>query len=487
MNYALWFQLASPEIVLSASGLVLLLIAAWGGEKASRLVSVLTVAALFGALALSFNFLLGDGFSEGADAFYGQYRMDRFASLSKVLIFLSAIACVIVAPKFFARGNQMRPEYPILILFASIGMGLMVSAVDLLTLYIGLELNSLAAYVLASFLRSDDRSAEAGLKYFVLGALASGILLFGMSLLYGFTGTTSFIGIQTAFADGVSSGALFGIVFVLSGLAFKISAVPFHMWTPDVYEGAPTPVTTFFATAPKVAALALTMRVAIEAFGGQQSIWQQIVIFVALASIILGAAGAIGQTNIKRLLAYSSINNVGFALVGLAAGSTEGVAAVLVYLAIYVVMTLGSFLIVLQMRGPDGQPVEAMDSLSGLSRTQPRLALALAIMMFSLAGIPPLFGFYAKFAVFWAAVQAGLFAFAAIGIAASVIGAYYYLRVVKTMYFDEPAGAGFVPMQSRIEGGLILASAAFLSPLGYLAIPALGAWSLAAAQVLFPL
>lgn len=484
MNYALWFQLASPEIVLSLSGLVLLLIAAWGGVQSARLVSVLTVIALFGALALSFNFLLGDGFAEGADAFYGQYRMDRFASLSKVLIFLSAIGCVIVAPKFFARDGMMRPEFPILILFASVGMGLMVSAVDLLTLYIGLEMQSLAAYVLASFLRSDDRSAEAGLKYFVLGALASGILLFGMSLLYGFTGTTSFIGIQTAFADGVSTGSLFGIVFVLSGLAFKISAVPFHMWTPDVYEGAPTPVTTFFATAPKVAALALTMRVAIEAFGGQQSIWQQIVIFVAMASIILGAAGAIGQVNIKRLLAYSSINNVGFMLIGLACGTPEGASAMMTYLVIYVAMTLGSFICVLDLNDREGRPVEDIRKLAGLSRTRPGLAAALAIFMFSLAGIPPLFGFWGKFVVFDAAVAAGLIPLAAIGIAASVIGAFYYLKVIKVMYFDEPADV-IAPSDSKARMVLVTLMAVFLSPLGYFTTLALSPVTAGAARALF--
>ncbi|MFN3818658.1 NADH-quinone oxidoreductase subunit NuoN [Blastomonas sp.] len=484
MNYALWFQLASPEIVLSLSSLVLLLIAAWGGNASSRLVSILAVVALSGALALSLNFLFDPAFADGADAFYGQYRMDSFASLAKVLIFLSAIACIIVAPKFFARGGMMRAEYPVLIVFSTIGMGLMVSAVDLLTLYIGLEMQSLAAYVLASFLRSDDRSAEAGLKYFVLGALASGILLYGMSLLYGFTGTTSFIGIQTAFADGVSTGALFGIVFVLSGLAFKISAVPFHMWTPDVYEGAPTPVTTFFATAPKVAALALTMRVAIEAFGGQQSVWQQIVIFVAMASIILGAAGAIGQSNIKRLLAYSSINNVGFMLIGLACGTPEGASAMMTYLIIYVAMTLGSFICVLDLNDRTGAPVEEIGKLAGLSRTRPGLAAALAIFMFSLAGIPPLFGFWGKFVVFDAAVAAGLIPLAAIGIAASVIGAFYYLKVIKVMYFDEPADV-IAPSDSKARMVLVTLMAVFLSPLGYFTTLALSPVTAGAARALF--
>ena len=391
-----------------------------------------------------------------------------------------------MAPDFFRRttGDDLRPEYPVLILLSAVGMGIMVSAADMLTLYVGLELQSLAAYVLASFMRRDGRSAEAGLKYFVLGALASGILLYGISLVYGFSGTTMFDGIATAYAGPKSLGLLFGLVFVFAGLAFKISAVPFHMWTPDVYEGAPTPVTAFFASAPKVAAMALSVRVAVEAMGPASGDWRQIVICASLLSIILGAVAAIGQTNVKRLLAYSSINNVGFALIGLAAGTQEGVASVLMYLTIYVAMTLGSFLVVLQMRGDDGQPVEAIASLAGMSRTRPGLAAALAIFMFSLAGIPPLFGFYAKFAVFHAAVAAGLFPLAVVGIAASVIGAYYYLRVVKTMYFDDPAPA-FAPMDNRVEGGLIAVAAVFISPFGYLAIPLLGGWTMAAARSLF--
>ncbi|OYY69002.1 NADH-quinone oxidoreductase subunit N [Sphingomonas sp. 28-63-12] len=483
MDYTANLLMTLPEIVLSLGALALMMLAAWGGQAASRAISWTAVAILIGA-----GIALTGPASSGGYAFSGLYRADMFAAFAKVLIYGAAAVAIIIAPRFFENtaGDNLRPEYPVLILLAAVGMGMMVSATDMLTLYVGLELQSLAAYVLASFMRQDSRSAEAGLKYFVLGALASGILLYGISLVYGFSGTTQFDSIATAYYAGHSKGLLFGLVFVFAGLAFKMSAVPFHMWTPDVYEGAPTPVTAFFGSAPKVAAIALTVRVAVEAMGPAVLEWRQIVIFASLASIVLGAAGAIGQTNIKRLLAYSSINNVGFALVGLAAGSKEGVAAVLVYLAIYVVMTLGSFLIVLQMRGEDGQQVETIDSLAGLSRTQPRLALALGIMMFSLAGIPPLFGFYAKFAVFWAAVQANLFVFAAIGIAASVIGAYYYLRIVKTMYFDEPAQGGFRPMESRIEGALIFAAAAFLSPLGYLLIPAMSGWAMLGAVGLFP-
>lgn len=481
MDYAANLAMVLPEIVLSLGGLVLLMVAAWGGVAVSRAVSWVSVAVLAGAGIT----LIGPA-SAGGTAFEGLYRADLFAAFAKVLIFAAAAVSIIIAPRFFARtsGEDLRPEYPVLILFSTAGMGMMVSANDLLTLYVGLELQSLAAYVLASFMRRDERSAEAGLKYFILGSLASGILLYGISLVYGFSGTTIFADIAAAYGAGSSTGLLFGLVFVFAGLAFKMSAVPFHMWTPDVYEGAPTPVTTLFASAPKVAAIALSVRVAIEAMGPVTSDWRQIVIFAALASIVLGAVAAIGQQNIKRLLAYSSINNVGFALIGLAAGTAEGVAGVLTYMAIYVVMTLGSFLVVLQMRDANGQPVETIASLSGLSRTRPALAAALAIFMFSLAGIPPLFGFWAKFVVFEAAVRADLFALAAIGIAASTIGAFYYLKIVKTMYFDAPAPE-FGRDGSALEGGLIAAAAVFVSPLGYLLIPVLGAWSLAAARTLF--
>ena len=486
MDYASQVAMTLPEIVLALGALALMLVAAWGGSASTRAVSWTAVAILGGACLA----LIGPATNGGA-AFDGMYRADAFAGFAKVLIYFAAAVAILLAPRFFERtaGENLRPEYPVLILLSAIGMGVMVSAGDLLTPYIGLELQSLAAYVLASFMRQDQRSAEAGLKYFVLGALASGILLYGISLVYGFTGSTMFDEIAGAYAasplsgDGRSIGLMFGLVFVFAGIAFKISAVPFHMWTPDVYEGAPTPVTAFFASAPKVAAVGLAVRVAIEAMGPAEDQWRQIVIFAALASIIFGAVAAIGQSNIKRLLAYSSINNVGFALIGLAAGTPEGVASVLTYMTIYVIMTLGSFLVVLQMRTPEGQPVETLASLSGLSRTRPWLAAGLAIFMFSLAGIPPLFGFWAKFAVFDAAVRAGLFPLAVIGIAASTIGAYYYLRVVKTMYFDEPT----VPFGEgdKLEGGMIAVAAVAVSPLGYLAIPLLSAWSINAAQALF--
>lgn len=473
MDWSQSLRLIAPEETLSIAGLVLLLVAAWAGDKASRLISILAVAALVGATFFVVPALCGGEMGPDTSAFFGQMRADAFASYAKILIYLSAAASLVIAPAFFSRFNAMRAEYPVLILFAALGMGIMVSAGDLIALYIGLEMNSLASYVLAAFLRRDDRSAEAGLKYFVLGALASGILLFGMSLVYGFTGTVSFTGINAALSGGLSTGAMVGIVFILAGLAFKISAVPFHMWTPDVYEGAPTPVTTFFSTAPKVAALALTMRVMLDVFGEQGGAWQQIVVFISLASIIVGALGAIGQTNIKRLMAYSSINNVGFILIGLAVATPTGASAMLVYLAIYVAMTLGGFVAILMLKDENGNYVEEIPLMAGLSRTRPALALALGMIMFSLAGIPPLFGFWGKFVVFQAAVQADFIALAVLGIAASVMGAFYYLKVVKILYIDEPADV--VKGENDIWHKIILvACVVFISPLGYLLTKWLG-------------
>jgi NADH-quinone oxidoreductase subunit N len=486
MDFAASLALIAPEIVLSLTGLVLLLVAAWAGDKASSAISIAACVALGACF-----FLVAPAVCSGASgpdtvAFYGQFRADAFAGFAKLLIYAASGAALVVAPAFFGRAGAMRAEYPVLVLFAALGMSIMVSAADLLTLYIGLELNSLSAYVLAAFLRSDSRSAEAGLKYFVLGALASGILLFGMSLTYGFTGTTSFEGIRAALDGDLSMGALFGLVFVLAGLAFKISAVPFHMWTPDVYEGAPTPVTTFFASAPKVAAVALSARVAMEAFGGHVDAWRQIVIFAALASIVVGALGAIGQQNLKRLLAYSSINNVGFILIGLAAATAAGASAMLVYLAIYVAMTVGSFVVVLMMKDADGEPLEGIADLAGLSRTRPALAWCLMALMFSLAGIPPLFGFWGKFVVFQAAVEADLIALAAIGIAASVIGAFYYIKIVKVMFFDEPADT-LRGKSDWAHWALLAVSTLFVSPLGYLSIGWLGNLADGAAAALLPL
>jgi len=466
MDYAASFALIAPELVLTIVGLGLLLVCAWGGDKSARAVSILACVALGGAFALVAPVVCSGAAGPDTLAFGGLFAADAFAGFAKLLIFAASGAALVVAPRYFDKVAVMRPEFAVLVLFATVGMCIMVSATNLMTLYMGLELNSLAAYVLAAFLRNDERSGEAGLKYFVLGALASGILLFGMSLIYGFTGTVSFAGIRTALTGELSTGALFGLIFVLSGLAFKISAVPFHMWTPDVYEGAPTPVTAFFASAPKVAAIALTTRITIEAFGTQVDAWRQVLIFAALASIVVGALGAIGQSNIKRLLAYSSINNVGFILIGLAAASVAGVSAMLVYLAIYVAMTVGSFVAVLMLRGEDGSYLESIDDLAGLSRTRPVLAWCLMALMFSLAGVPPLFGFWGKFVVFQAAVEADLIWLAALGIAASVIGAFYYLKIVKVMFFDAPAGTA-TGKADAAHWALLLVATIFISPLGY--------------------
>ena len=466
-----------PEIIIGLGAIVLMMVAAfmrrgslvthWGG------IVVLLVASVA---------LIGEP-QEAGRIFGGMYAADGFAAFGKLIVFLSAAVAIVMAHGWFDRDFEHGAEYPVLILLSSVGAAVMVSATDLMMLYVGLELQSLAAYVLASYRRHDERSAEAGLKYFVLGALASGILLYGISLLYGFTGTTMFPGIAAAFAGGEAGiGLVFGLVFTLAGIAFKISAVPFHMWTPDVYEGAPTPVTAFFASGPKVAAILLGTRVCLDALAPALESWRQIVIFAALASIILGAVAAYGQTNIKRLLAYSSINNVGFVLVGLAAGGEAGAEAVLFYSAVYVVMTLGAFLCVLRMQDMDGQHLESMASLSGLSQTRPALAAAFAIFMFSLAGIPPLFGFWPKLMVFNAAVGAGLELLALVAAAATVIGAYYYLKVVKIMYLDAPAEPYALP-RAPVETALIALAALFVSPLGYLLIEPLGQLSANAASI----
>jgi NADH-quinone oxidoreductase subunit N len=474
------FDALVPELILSIGGTILMMVAAFTGRRGSTLVNWLAVALLLVATVT----LIGAP-SHSGPVFDGLISEDLFASFGKVIIFLASAVAIIAAHGWFERGTEHASEYAVLIVFAAVGMGVMVSATSLISLYIGLELQSLASYVLASYRRTDERSAEAGLKYFVLGALASGILLYGISLLYGFTGTANFTGLAAAFARGVpSTGLLFGLVFLLAGLAFKASVVPFHMWTPDVYEGAPTPVTAFFASAPKVAAVLLATRVCLDALGPATDAWRQIVIFAALASIFLGAVAAFGQTNIKRLLAYSSINNVGFALIGLAAAGPRGASSVLFYMAVYVVMTLGAFLCVLWMRDEEGRPIEAIASLSGLAQTRPALAAAFAIFMFSLAGIPPLFGFWPKLVVFQAAVANGYVALAVAGILGTVVGAYYYLKIIKIMYMDDPA-APYARLREPIQGLLILIAAIIVSPLGYLLIGPLGSITDRAAVSLF--
>jgi NADH-quinone oxidoreductase subunit N len=465
-----YFAAIVPELILMIGAIFLMMVAAFAGRRAVGVISWLAVAFLIAATVA----LIGAPTHAGP-VFGGLIAADGFASFGKAVIFPSAAVAVLMAHGWFERGTEHANEYPVLILFSAVGMSVMVSATNLMSLYVGLELLSLASYVLASYRRTDDRSAEAGLKYFVLGALASGILLYGISLLYGFTGTMTFTGLAAAFARvGVHSlGLLFGLVFLRSGIAFKVSAVPFHMWTPDVYEGAPTPVTAFFATAPKAAGILMGVRVCVEALGPATDAWRQIIIFAALASIFLGAVAAWGQMNIKRLLAYSSINNVGFALIGLAAGGSVGASSVLFYIAVYVVMTLGAFLCVLWMRDANGEPIEDMASLAGLSQSRPAFAAAFAIFMFSLAGVPPLFGFWAKLIVFQAAIHAGLIPLAVAGIVGAVIGAYYYLKVVKIMYMDDPAPA-YARVREPVEGLVMFVCALAVSPVGYLLIGPLG-------------
>jgi NADH-quinone oxidoreductase subunit N len=420
-----------PELVLAVGAMALLMVGAYQGVRTTGLISALALVLLVVVGALELTLPAGK-----LTTFNGSFIVDDFARFLKILALIGSGATLILSTEFLADPSRRIFEYSILVLLSTLGMMILISAGDLIVLYLGLELMSLALYVVAASNRDDAKSTEAGLKYFVLGALSSGMLLYGASLIYGFTGTVGFAGIAAAAKSG-SIGIVFGIVFLLAGLCFKVSAVPFHMWTPDVYEGAPTPVTAFFASAPKVAALAVFTRVALTAFPGIVPQWQQIVVFVSIASMALGSFAAIGQKNIKRLMAYSSIGHMGFALVGLAAGTTEGAQGVLVYIAIYVAMTLGSFAVILAMKR-NGQHVENISDFSGLSRTNPVLAFMFAMLLFSLAGIPPLAGFFAKFYVFGAAIRAGLFTLSVVGVVTSVVGAYYYLLIVKVMYFDEP-------------------------------------------------
>ncbi|HZH26689.1 MAG TPA: NADH-quinone oxidoreductase subunit NuoN [Azospirillaceae bacterium] len=428
---------ALPEIFLVCAGMALLMVGVFRGESSTRLVSGLAVVALLVTAAL----VVGSD-DQRVVTFEGQFVVDRFGAFMKILVLIGAALSIIASLDYLENEQLHRFEYSVLVVFATVGMLMMVSANDLLALYVGLETQSLALYVLASFRRDHARSSEAGLKYFVLGALSSGLLLYGSSLVYGFAGTTGFDGLSTLFENGApqSLGLVIGLVFVTAGIAFKISAVPFHMWTPDVYEGAPTPVTAFFAVAPKIAAVALFLRVLLDPFGNLIGQWQQIVYFVAVASMLLGSFAAIGQVNIKRLMAYSSIGNIGYALVGLAAANESGIRGVLMYMAVYLFMTLGAFGVILCMR-QNGRAVEGIDDLRGLSRTHPLLALSMAVFMFSMAGIPPLAGFFSKLYVFLAAVEAQMYVLAVIGVVTSVVSAFYYLRIVKLMYFDEPAEA----------------------------------------------
>src|ERR1700733_5894827 len=432
-----------PEIVLGVGAMLLLMLGAYRDE---RVVPVIDAGAIVLLIAAGVILLL---LPEGKlVSFNGSFVVDGFARFLKILALIDSAAAILLSIDYAKREKQQRFEYSVLIVLSTLGMLMLISAADLIALYLGLELMSLPLYVVAASHRTSLRSTEAGLKYFVLGALSSGMLLYGASLTYGLTGTVNFAGIAKSAADA-GPGLIFGLVFLFAGFCFKVSAVPFHMWTPDVYEGAPTPITAFFAAAPKVAGIAMFVRATIVAFPGIVPQWQHIVVFVSIASMALGAFAGIGQRNIKRLMAYSSIGHMGFALIGLAAATSDGIEGVLVYMAIYLAMTLGTFAVILSMRR-EGRMVEGISDLAGLARTNPTMAFFLAMLLFSLAGIPPLAGFFAKFYVFLAAIKAGMFALAVLGVLSSVVGGYYYLMIVKIMYFDEAAPA-FDPMNGALR------------------------------------
>jgi len=438
-----------PELTLACGAMLMLMFGAFIGERSAAMVNGWCVVVL--VLAGVTLVWLPPG---PHVMFGGSFLVDDYARFLKVLTLVGSGGALLLSLDYLTIEKQQKFEYGALFLLATLGMLMLISASDLIALYLGLELMSLPLYVIAASNRENLKSTEAGLKYFVLGALSSGMLLYGASLIYGFTGTVNFAGIAKATQNGAGVGLIFGLVFLFVGFCFKISAVPFHMWTPDVYEGAPTPVTAFFAAAPKVAGIAIFARATVVAFPGITHEWQQIVVFVSIASMALGSFAAIGQRNIKRLMAYSSIGHMGYALVGLAAGTAEGVQGVLIYMSIYVAMTLGTFAVILSMRR-DGGLVETISDLAGLSRTHPTMAFFLAVLLFSLAGIPPLAGFFAKFYVFLAAIKAGLFTLAVIGVLTSVVGAYYYLAIVKIMYFDEPVRSfERMPMLLRLVLGV---------------------------------
>jgi NADH-quinone oxidoreductase subunit N len=441
---------AYPELLLAVGTLVLLLVGVLMRKERHDLISAAAIILLVAVGVTSI------GWTPNGVLFNGGFISDSFARYMKLLV-VGGSALALVLSYSSAKHNGLdKFEYSILVLLATLGMMAMVSANDLMSLYVGLELQSLALYVVAAMRRDDAKATEAGLKYFVLGALSSGMLLYGASLLYGFTGTTQLDQIVNMIVmENRSIGLIFGMVFLLAGIAFKISAVPFHMWTPDVYEGAPTPVTAFFASAPKIAAMALFIRIVTVSFEPITRDWQQIVIFLSIASMVLAAFAAIGQSNLKRLLAYSSIGHIGFALVGLSAGTAVGVEGVAIYMAIYIAMTIGIFACILSLRTSNGF-VERIDELAGLAQRRPFVAGTIAVLMFSLIGLPPLAGFFAKWHVFLAAIEANLFILAVIGVLASAVSAYYYLRIVKVMFFDEPvAEFAAVPRELTVVMGAV--------------------------------
>ena len=427
------FSTVRPEVFLSLYAMLALVVFVYSGKDKHAALSIWLTSGVFLLLAA----IIGLSSAPGTNSFNGMFVDDNFARFAKIVILLSAATVLVMGQDYAAKHDMLKFEYPLLVALSVVGMMVMVSAGSLLTLYMGLELQSLALYVIAAFRRNSAKSTEAGLKYFVLGALSSGLLLYGASLVYGFAGTVEFAGIMQATQSGdLSMGLLLGLVFVISGMAFKVSAAPFHMWAPDVYEGAPTPVTAFFATAPKMAAMGLFARVVHDAFGGVIGEWQQVVAVLSVASMFLGAVAAIGQGDIKRLMAYSSIAHMGFALMGLASGTAFGVQAMMVYMAIYVTMNIGMFAFILTMER-DGRPISDIASLHMYSKKEPLKALCVAALMFSMAGVPPLVGFFGKFYVLRAAYEANMAWLAVAGVVASVIGAFYYIRIVYFMYFGE--------------------------------------------------
>ncbi len=468
----------APELALAIGAMMLLLVGVFSGDRFSETITWACVA-LIGLTA----FFVVTGGAGRVLAFNGGMVADPFGRFMKLTVLAGSALALLMSLEFLRDEKLARFEYPLLVTLATLGMLIMVSANDLIVLYLGLELQSLALYVLAAFARDTVRSSEAGLKYFVLGALSSGMLLYGASLIYGFTGSTNFDSIaSTIGASGMSVGLMIGLVFLLAGLAFKISAVPFHMWAPDVYEGSPTPVTAFFAGAPKIAAIALFLRVVFGPFAGAQHQWFQIIALISVSSMILGAVAAIGQSNIKRLMAYSSIGHMGYALIGFAAASPAGVQGVLIYLVIYLAMTAGTFVVIMMMRR-NGQPIEDIAELSGLSERDPTSAYLLAILMFSLIGIPPLAGFWGKWFIFLAAIDAKLYWLAVIGFVTSVIGAYYYLNIIRLMFFEAPAQEFEKPL-GTVNAILLAGSTAFV--LFFVVLPApLVAAAQVAAQSLF--
>lgn len=459
------FVPAVPEMFMAVMAMLLLLFGALRGDKALRTISRYAIFVMLAVAVMTLRFK-----NNAAIGFDGMFAVDAFAAYMKALVLIGASVAVFMSVPFLERERMARFEYPVLIMISVIGMMVMISANNLLVVYMGLELQSLPLYVLAAFQRERIRSSEAGVKYFVLGALSSGLLLYGISMVYGFSGTIEFSELANTFADGLIApvGMIVGLVFIAAGLAFKVSAVPFHMWAPDVYEGSPTPVTAFFAIAPKVAAISLFCSVFIGPFGDLVGEWRQVIVALSVASMVLGAFGAIAQANIKRLMAYSSIGHMGYALVGLAAANPSGIRGIVLYMTIYMVMSAGAFAIILCMRR-DGRMFEEISELSGLSRNHPAMALALAVLMFSMAGIPPMAGFFGKLFIFQSAIGAGMYALAVIGVISSVVAAYYYLRIIKVMYFDEPVELFDTPF----EGGLsAVASASAVFCLFFVAVAA---------------